>query len=77
MVNADGSGLRRLTQSNSSEGMPTWSPDGRAMAYLSDRGGQWGIYLQRLDDGRVAKLVELDTTYGDWMMERITWGPRR
>jgi len=77
LVNADGSGLRRLTQSSSSEGMPTWSPDGQAIAYMSDRGGQWGIYLQRLDDGRVAKLVGLDTTYEDWMMERITWGPRR
>ncbi len=77
LVNADGSGLRRLTQSNSSEGMPTWSPDGIAIAYMSDRGGQWGVYLQRLDDGRVARLINLDTTYEDWMMERVAWGPRR
>ncbi|NIQ85809.1 MAG: hypothetical protein GTN83_13545, partial [Acidobacteria bacterium] len=33
VANADGSGARRLTDSNASEHFPTWSPDGRWIAY--------------------------------------------
>lgn len=36
-VNADGSGLQRLTTSEDLEFDPTWSPDGRAVAYRHQR----------------------------------------
>ena len=75
LVGSDGSGLRRLTRSTSSEGLPAWSPDGEAIAYVSDRDGRWAIYMQRVDSGLTGKLVELETTYEDWLAERISWGP--
>ena len=74
VVGANGQGLRRLTAGGSSEGLPAWSPDGVAIAYMSDQDGGWAVYLQRLDDGRSGKLVSLDSTYADWMVERLAWG---
>jgi Tol biopolymer transport system component len=37
VVNADGSGLRRLTDDPGQEGFPAWSPDGSKIAYSSTR----------------------------------------
>ncbi|MEM5295190.1 Tol-Pal system beta propeller repeat protein TolB [Burkholderia sp. JPY481] len=43
-VNADGSGLRRLTQGSSIDTEPTYSPDGQWIYFTSDRGGAPQIY---------------------------------
>jgi TolB protein len=37
VINADGTGLRRLTDSPASDGFPSWSPDGRTIAFTSTR----------------------------------------
>ena len=39
MMNADGSGIRNLTHSSERENFPTLSPDGKMLAYASDREG--------------------------------------
>ena len=43
-VNADGSGLRRLTQGSSIDTEPAYSPDGNSIYFTSDRGGAPQIY---------------------------------
>jgi TolB protein len=43
-VNADGSGLRRLSRSTSIDTEPFYSPDGQWIYFTSDRGGQPQIY---------------------------------
>jgi TolB protein len=43
-VNADGSGLRRLTQGSSIDTEPAFSPDGQSIYFTSDRGGAPQIY---------------------------------
>ena len=50
LMNADGSSLRRLTRSQGTrdkqgeEMMPTWSPDGRRLVYVSNRDGNFELY---------------------------------
>jgi TolB protein len=39
LINADGSGLRRLTRNAVPDGDAVWSPDGRKIAFLSQRDG--------------------------------------
>jgi TolB protein len=44
LINADGSGLRRLMSSNAIDTEPVFSPDGRSIYFTSDRGGSPQIY---------------------------------
>ena len=45
VMNADGSGQKRLTNSPGIERNPSWSPDGKHIAYESNRAGDFDIYL--------------------------------
>jgi dipeptidyl aminopeptidase/acylaminoacyl peptidase len=50
---------RQLTYSDKSETSPRWSPDGKTLAFLSNRGGDdQQIYLLRMDGGEAAALTK-------------------
>ena len=62
VVNADGSGLRRLAHAIAFTPMPggsgggwranpAWSPDGRRIAFVSNRRGNFDIFVVNVDDG--------------------------
>jgi Tol biopolymer transport system component/tRNA A-37 threonylcarbamoyl transferase component Bud32 len=42
------------------EDSPTWSPDGRSLAYVSDAAGQLDIYVQQIAGGRAIRLTDSD-----------------
>ena len=42
---------RRLTSTTEYESQPSFSPDGKTLAYASDRSGRWQIYVQKIDSG--------------------------
>ncbi len=63
-------GVRRLTYSDNGADSPRWSPDGRTLAFLSDRGGGTQIHLLPSDGGEAVKLTE-----GKNSVHLIEWSP--
>ena len=61
IMNADGSGVRRLTHSVGYDGGPFFSPDGQRLCWrrFSPDGRQAEIYTMRIDGGDVRQLTEL------------------
>ena len=67
VVNADGTGLRRLTSTAALETNPVWSPDGRRIAFTSDRHARKGpierngpafeLYTMRADGNHIRRLT--------------------
>jgi TolB protein len=79
-VNADGSGLKRLTTSKDLEFDPTWSPDGRAIAYRHQRDFESpiDIFVMDADGSQPRNLTGSDELAGwgpDWSSdgEWIAW----
>ena len=62
-MRADGSDIRKLTDSRGFSGMPSWSPDGRWLVYEADRGDyprSMGIYRIRSDgSGQPRRITRL------------------
>ena len=52
IVATGGGPARPIVQSPFDETAPALSPDGTVVAYQSDEGGRWDVYLQRIADGR-------------------------
>jgi len=51
---------RRLTDGPWRDSSPVWSPDGRSIAYLSDRAGTTQIWVRRLDNAADRQVTHLD-----------------
>ncbi len=49
LMNMDGTGVERLTDNEHTDYWPAWSPDGGRIAFVSDRDGDWGIYVMNVD----------------------------
>jgi dipeptidyl aminopeptidase/acylaminoacyl peptidase len=63
-------GLRKFTDSQKSEFDPRWSPDGKHLAFLSDRDGQPGLYVMPTDGGEARALLEKNRT-----VSSFSWSP--
>jgi Tol biopolymer transport system component len=74
-MRADGSRLRRITSGPAFERYPKWSPDGKVIAYVSDRtkprnSGAYEIYFLR-SVGASLRRVTNDRSVDD----QISWSP--
>ena len=62
---------RRLTTTDEvSESFPVWSPDGKTIAFVADRGGGEQIWLLPADGGEARVLTDLSTGVAD-----LRWSP--
>ena len=57
-MNADGSSLTNLTNNPADDGGPAWSPDGRQIAFVSDRDGDSEIYVMNADGSHQTNLTD-------------------
>jgi len=65
-----GGDKRRLTPAGTQIGekaynsvAPAWSPDGRYIAFLTDRAGKWQVYVMRADGTGQRRLLDLSVKY--------------
>ena len=62
--------IRQFTYSAKSEFLPRWSPDGKQLAFLSDRDEQQQVYAMRADGGEASAL-----TKGKRGVKNFAWSP--
>jgi tricorn protease len=66
-------GVRNLTKSsNANDRFPTWSPDGRQIAYISDKSGEEEIWVIAQDGSTAAEQL---TTGGSAQRYGTSWSP--
>jgi len=64
LARADGSEAYQLTRGDKSCTSPRWSPDGRSIAFASERSGKNNLWLIRADGGEAEQLTELKSGLG-------------
>lgn len=71
VMNADGTGLKRLTNEWAIDSSPSWSPDSKQIAFVSARWGDPHIFLMNADGSNVRRLTERGT-----YNQTPDWSPR-
>ncbi len=70
IVDADGARIRELTQGKWKDSAPAWSPDGKRVAFLSDRDGTEQLHVMWVDTREIAQLTHLEHPPAD-----LRWSP--
>jgi dipeptidyl aminopeptidase/acylaminoacyl peptidase len=70
IIDVDGARVRELTGGAHNDSSPVWSPDGRRIAFLSDRDGTEQLYVMWLDTREMAQLTRLERSPNN-----IDWSP--
>jgi len=67
-VDAGGNVVTRLTSNPANDGLPVVSPDGRQVAFVSNRGGEWGVWIVPLAGGSAERLLRLGADLPNWLV---------
>jgi dipeptidyl aminopeptidase/acylaminoacyl peptidase len=70
IVDTGGTRVRELTTGNYSDSSPVWSPDGKRIAFLSDRDGTSQLHVMWLDTKETAQLTHLERAPSN-----LVWSP--
>ncbi len=71
LANADGSGVRNLSNHPAFDGWPAWSPDGTRIAFGSNRNGNYQIFIMNSDGSDVRLVANTDgrATAPQWLRD--------
>lgn len=70
VINADGTRLRELTNGPWRDSNPVWSPDGKRIAYLSDRDGSPQLHVMWVDTRESLQITRVERAPG-----AFSWSP--
>src|SRR5438874_9616432 len=70
LVDSDGGNPVQLTRGTSSSDHPQWSPDGKNIAFLSNRGGKTNIFVIPVGGGEAEQLTDVKTG-----VNSLQWSP--
>ena len=78
VMTAEGKNLEQLTEEGNNR-MPAYSPDGAKIAFVSERGGDFNIYLMDTNGRNVVKLTRTppgtDNFYPSWLPGALVVNP--
>lgn len=66
----NGRSITQLTSDPGNDVMPKFSPDGRRVAFCSDRGGAWDVFIMNAGGGQAVQVTD-----GDGHSLHPTWSP--
>ena len=72
---------KQITEDGMNDGLAAVSPDGRSVAFLSDRDGRLAVWYVGVRGGPARKFFDLSAEWGQlradgWAEERLAWGPK-
>ncbi|HET9530167.1 MAG TPA: S9 family peptidase [Blastocatellia bacterium] len=70
IVDVEGTRIREMTSGSWRDSAPVWSPDGKRIAFLSDRDGTMQLHVLWVDTREVAQLTHLERAPGN-----LQWSP--
>ncbi|RME73308.1 MAG: hypothetical protein D6784_12120 [Chloroflexi bacterium] len=73
-----------LTNRSAADVLPAWSPDGHWIAFVSNQGSKWGVWIVSADGGTPQHLFNMEgSPHGfvvngppgqtGWLQEQISW----
>ncbi len=71
-MNADGTGPVNITNHSENDSAPSWSPDGRFIAFETRRDGNHEIYVMRADGGMPTNITNTPLPSDE---SRPSWSP--
>lgn len=69
-IGMDGTRLRQLTDGTWNDSSPVWSPDGKRIAFLSNRSGSTQLHVMWVDTREMLQLTRFDRAPGG-----VQWSP--